>query len=163
MSAAPLTPEQARDEQIFRRVAAKHGFETAPVLNHRITYADTVGRLAELAELAGFRTAADLPPLETEEVAAALTQYPAAFLDALADLDTTRDVITNLLARRTASRTDQHAFIGYAIVAALADHLRPILWKEVESLREANRRNHAIERDQVRAEERAAVREGALS
>jgi hypothetical protein len=150
-----LTPEQARDEQIFRHVVAER--------RSPLTYASTVTRLAELAELCGFRTATDLPPLETEEVAVALTQHPAAFLDALADLDTTRDVIVNLLARRTTSRADQHAFIGYALVAALSDHLRPIIWKDVESLREANLRNHAIEREQVRSEERAAVRQGALS
>jgi hypothetical protein len=133
------------------------------VLNHRITYAGTVARLAELAELADFRTAADLPPLETEDVAAALTQYPAAFIDALAALDTTRDVIISLLVDRDTSHANQRALIGYALVAALTDYLRPILWKDVEAQREASLRNQAIERTHARAEERAAVRQGLQS
>lgn len=119
-----------------------------PSVPPRLTYRAVVVRLAHLADLAGFRTAADLPALELDEIAAGLEHYPAAFIDALAELDITRDTVINLLARQTASRTDQHTFVGYAVVAALGDYLRALLWKDVQLQQETNRRNAALEREQ---------------
>lgn len=113
----------------------------------RLAYREVVVRHAELADLAGFRTVNDLAALEADEIAAALAHYPTAFIDALADLSTTRDTVVSLLARRTTSRTDQHAFVGYAVVAALGDYLRGILWKDVQLQQETNRRNAALERE----------------
>lgn len=141
--AGPLTPEQP--------------------LNLRLTYEGTILRLAELADTCDFRTVADLPPLEPDEIAVALERFPDAFLDSVADSTSTRTLIIGCLANRQATRQHQSSMVGIVVMLALGDFLRPIIWKHVQAQRESNRREKAIERESARSEERAAVRTGAQS
>jgi hypothetical protein len=124
--------------------------ETAPVAAVRdeplqlvLTYSGLIEILADVE--ARPQAAADLPSLEHDQLATVLHHFPQAFVDALAEYDTTQPVVLHFLTDRTASRLERGQLVGYAIIGALSDFVRPLLLKDVQERWDRNHQIDAIE------------------
>lgn len=114
----------------------------------QLTYRGLVTQIARNVPDTGFTRPDDLPRLTLDQLAAVLTHYPAALLEAMVEFDpTVTKNVRGFFAETAKDEDTRLALVGTVFVCALEQYVKPLVLRDVQMQVENNIVADRIERN----------------